>query len=311
MLYPGHVERSGNVQISCLESRYQCMPPGSHLSCRHSSDSLSQRPYLMHIVLALVHNHQRKLLGSPTSSAIKEGKQYSAALASYNLRLSHPVSQMDADALLATSTLINAYAFATGTTTDPLQCWPIALSSSDLQWLSVQKGPGLIMAATAQWLNQSVFLSAFPDFSTPESARPSDVSTDTPSHLLPALYSLCGAAPGSSAKGNVYIRYLDIVAALLPLQPVMANMGQYLPFIASFEPDFLALLRERDPRALLILAWWYALICPFEQWWLAVRSRTECTAICMLLERLSLASFESLLEFPARRCGYNVRRGVR
>lgn len=260
----------------------------------------------MHAVLALGQCHQRYLLQQTSSPDPQETQRYSAALVSYNGRLSEPVTSGDADALLATATLVNAYAFATLPTTDPWQSWPLVDTSSDLQWLSVQPGPGLIIANTMQWIKDSVLLSAIADFSPQSDAIAANSNATDPATLLSILEGVYEPDLGGSVERNVYSPYVDQIAALLPLNACTANMGQYLPFIASLQPDFMGLLRGKDPRALLILAWWYALVCPLEQWWLAGRVRTECAAICIYLMQNCTPAIARLIEFPASRCGYDV-----
>ena len=256
----------------------------------------------MHTVVALSSVHRRKLVNSTSSPGDSEARQYSLALACYNSRLSSPMNQEDSDALLATATLINAYAFASTSSADAERCWPLTSSPNSLQWLAVQQGPSLIMASIAQWLPQSVFLASFADFNL-DPSTPLPSNPDAPVHLMPRFYALCADDP-------IYKPYLDMLAPLLPLNPTTANMAQYLPFISSLQPPFCALLQRRDSRALLVLAWWYALICPLDQWWLKQRVRTECMAICMFLERdwgRDSRELGGLLDFPARRCEYRLR----
>jgi hypothetical protein len=258
----------------------------------------------MNAVLALGQRHSRSLLLT-TDVPRAETQRYSLALMSYNNRLAKAVTAEDSDALLATATLINAYAFAAVNTNDPWRSWPLSDVSSPLQWLSVQQGPGLVIAAIAPFIEASELLAAIGDFSpqavddTPNTASAvQDLST-----LLSILHGIPALGTAQAAESSIYRRYVDHLAALLPLQATTSNMGQFLPFIASLRAEFLDLLRGKDTAALLILAWWYALVCPLEQWWLSARVRTECAAICVFLAERCGSSIDRYIGFPVSRCG--------
>lgn len=269
--------------------------------------NIEQRPYLMHTVLALTRAHHRQLVNSSFDATLQEQDQIALALSQYSARLSFGITAEDADALLATSTLINGFYFASVRTADPSKSWPLVSSPTDLQWIGAQQGPRLIMAGAAQWLSQGVFASAFSDFD-PDISSPRTLSEDEAciDARFRDLCAFCDAGPDSNGNNDQHYRpYLVLLATFLHVVPCTSTMARYLPFISSLEVDFIDRLRVKDTRALLILAWWYALICPLPQWWLAVRARTECVAICMFLE-LTEASpdLQELLDFPARRCGY-------
>lgn len=61
-------------------------------------------------------------------------------------------------------------------------------------------------------------------------------------------------------------------------------MVRFLSFPVLMRPQFKALLKEKDARAMLLLAYWYAKVCE-SQWWIKTRAILECTAICRYLER--------------------------
>ena len=263
----------------------------------------------MHTVLALTRAHHRQLVDLSFSATLHEQDQIALALSQYNARLSSRITAEDADALLATSTLINGFYFASVSTADSSKSWPLVSSPTDLQWIGAQQGPRLIMADAAQWLSQGVFASAFSDFD------PEPLSCETSSGdalgidaRFRDLCAFCDTGPDSNSENDEpYRPYLALIAPCLHIVPSTNTMARYLPFISSLEVEFIDLLRVKDTRALLILAWWYALICPLPQWWLTVRARTECAAICMFLGSKSTSpELRGLLDFPARRCEYKT-----
>lgn len=72
-------------------------------------------------------------------------------------------------------------------------------------------------------------------------------------------------------------------------------------------PDFVNLLAAKEPRALLIMSYWLALMCTsVDEWWVGPRVTLECRAISMYLEACGDRRIIELLDFPARSCGYKV-----
>ena len=69
-------------------------------------------------------------------------------------------------------------------------------------------------------------------------------------------------------------------------------------------PAFNVLVREKDPVALLILAYWFAKISDIDFWWLGTRARSECYAICSYLDGWPNERFQPLLHYPMKACGY-------
>ena len=89
--------------------------------------------------------------------------------------------------------------------------------------------------------------------------------------------------------------------------------------MGRIRPEFYALLRTRDPRALVILAYWFALMCGggggggggVRQWWIVGRVKSECVAICSYLKHNHCCATDdprirALLHFPARLCGVDL-----
>lgn len=260
----------------------------------------------MHAVLGMTLIHRRCVNERLTEATLAERDQLSLTLIHYDARLKSPLTAEDSDAMLATSTLINAFAFASIPTDDPMASWPMVSTPADLQWLAVQQGPELIMAASAQWMMQSVFASAFADFDIGQESIPSIEPPASPTELFHTLESFCKVTHNSKIDVNPYSTYLQILAPMLPIPATTTNMAKFLPFVSAIRPPFLDLLGARDARALAILAWWYALICPLRQWWLVRRAHVECTAICTFLQQKFGHELDVVLDFPARRCGYQL-----
>jgi len=74
----------------------------------------------------------------------------------------------------------------------------------------------------------------------------------------------------------------------------------FLTFIGTISPEYMRLLEEKDPRALLLMAYSYAEVSQFGIWWLSRRAILEGEAICIYLKRLDHGydEIEQLLQLP-------------
>lgn len=74
--------------------------------------------------------------------------------------------------------------------------------------------------------------------------------------------------------------------------------------MSHMDDEFKTLLRGRDPRALLLVAYFYAKVWR-STWWMERRAVLECEAICLYLERNHADNklLQEMLMVPKRRCG--------
>lgn len=122
--------------------------------------------------------------------------------------------------------------------------------------------------------------------------------------LDPDLADLCGVTGESTVESNVYLWPLRMLMGLLPLERATASFQTYNTWMGRLENPFYDALLRKEVPALVLLAWWLGLMCSVEEWWVEVRVRSECTAICMFLEDTCDPLVLRLLEFPASCCGY-------
>lgn len=183
--------------------------------------------------------------------------------------------------------------------------WVFSNDPADLNWLLLQGGLRFLFQRTGQWLSSSLWLATFMevhdydiDF---EDDRPGRVDLD------PDLADLCGIDESSTTKNNPYLWPLRMLTGLLSLKPEHRSHQAYSMWMGRLEPGYLDCLVRREPPALVLLAWWLALMASLDDWWVRTRVRSECTAICMFLEGSEDLLVRRLLEFPAERCGYLLR----
>jgi hypothetical protein len=125
--------------------------------------------------------------------------------------------------------------------------------------------------------------------------------------LDPTLATLCDIDDTTTEETNPFHWPLRMLSPLLRIPRDQLEESRITNFMGRLPPDYLNLLASKEPRALLLLAYWLALMCSsVHEWWVYARVRSECLAICMYLERCGderIVDF-NLLEFPAAACGY-------
>lgn len=137
------------------------------------------------------------------------------------------------------------------------------------------------------------------------SAYDGDESVGLPNELL----ALCGLSDTSIQKereNNLYYPVLQLLGPLMMQERSSRSMVKYIRFINNLTKPFFALLQQNDHRALLILGYWFGLMCHVDFWWVIKRAKRDCTAICMYLDTHGSEAVRALLEFPASACQYEL-----
>ncbi|RMZ81153.1 hypothetical protein DV737_g2716, partial [Chaetothyriales sp. CBS 132003] len=105
----------------------------------------------------------------------------------------------------------------------------------------------------------------------------------------------------STARGQPAV----MVANLMGERCERNTLLRFMAFLGCVTAEFKQLLREKDARALAVLAIWYAKLCEYEQWWVQQwwvqqRARLEGQATCIYLETHHGhdAALTWLIEYP-------------
>lgn len=258
--------------------------------------------YLMHMVQSLTAVHDRYLNPQSTvnQNAI-ETYHLGKALVLFNEKLSGGIKPGEGDAVWATAALLGLVSFAMIDATKPEEAWPLAPPShTDLEWLAMSDGKKAIWDIANPLRRQSVFHKLSGDFERDYFAalkpKPSD------GILLADFAHLCNLDDPSD--NNPYYEAVHNLIPLLDLECNSSTMMRFISFIGHMNPRFKLLLERKDPRAMLLLAYWYSKVCK-SQWWVSRRASLECQAICIYLERHhdDIPNVHELLRFPKIRCG--------
>jgi Fungal specific transcription factor domain len=289
-------------------------------------------PYLMHAVLGFSAMHLTHLY--PASShptehsrhAVASSYHWSQAINLYQRALSDSshLTGPNMDQLLSTCLLLDTMSFyQTTETADPVGS-SFIFSSDPVRastWLGVQSGLKSLIGALHHHISSSiwypVFTAADDEAGTFFDERPGRAGLPCP------LADLCEIKDDDNVDSNPYHTPLRLLAPLLRLRGQRercaklrtateqeeewgAEFTKLITFPGRIRPEFLALLRAKDHRALLILGYWFGLASGLKQWWIRGRAKSEGIAVCIYLEREGDKKIKGLLPWVGRQCGYEV-----
>ena len=258
----------------------------------------------MHAVMALVVKHDRAMHSSsyeaPTTFETYHGYQAAKLL---NQKISYPLLPDERDAVGAVGGLLGAWTMASIEAPIPEAAWPLKPSSlDDLQWLKIGEGKKQLWRIADPLRPESCFRTFFEEYLN--ESHTTDQTELAVDKLPPQLLELCDLKVISNANNNPYYRAVQILAGLRGTECNQFNCLKFLSFVTDMHQDYIDLLENKDARALLLMAIWYAKVCCY-QWWIANRATMECRAICIYLERYhaKVSAIQDLLLFPKMRCG--------
>ena len=262
----------------------------------------------MYACLAMASVHMR-FLRKCTQPTQRELLYCQRTTTTFNKAIAGPIASPDKDAVFGTAILLNSLAFADISTTSPQDSWPMVSSEDSLRWISIQKGVYLLAPSTQPWRPESIYAEIVRDHDN-EVEENSDQRPGTDGLPL-RLCDLYDIDASSTVENNPYHSAVRYLAPLLRLDGCLTDKSKYIRFIEDLRPEFVALLRKREHRAVLLLSFFYALILPLGQWDWNPRAKAECQAICMFLERESKdPRIRSLLGFSAKACGYELEKPI-
>lgn len=220
----------------------------------------------MHAMLSLTLMHDRYLSGAPNANlSTTEAFHWYQATALVSSKLSGPIPLAERDAVYATGVCLGVIAFFYIEAQTPEEAWPLKPPSPlDLNWLSLSEGKKALYQATRPSNDDKSLYQTLLPF---ESTKPKP-SAPVPGleALPPELIRLCGldaAAAASTADDddNPYRAVASGLAMSLHSDCKLTTILNFLMFISFIPPAYKALLKRKDPAALLLLAYWYAKMC--------------------------------------------------
>ncbi|TVY37331.1 hypothetical protein LSUB1_G004747 [Lachnellula subtilissima] len=256
-------------------------------------------PYLMHILLTLTSIHDRYLAPTPSfKPTIKECHHWSQGASLLNKKLSTPWPPEDRDSLWTAAALLGAVTFCCVEAATPEEAWPLKDSDhSDLEWLRMSDGKQAIWKIADPTRPESAFHDLAVELRNDNShAHNFDFSLEQVPLQFISLYNLNSE---STAENNTYYESIRYLMSLLQMECNHTTIVKYLSFLSHMGQGFKALVKQKDPRALLLVAYWFGRVS-HGTWWIAARALIEGQAICLYLERYypHETTMQELLQFP-------------
>ena len=258
----------------------------------------------MHIVMAVSCAHLKRLhcnesqLRLRLRFSIAEAAHWQTGLQQYRQALT--TQNRDFDATVATTFLTIILAFSLD---DDIPQDAYTVDDEDnlrhaINPIAATGGFRAIRDIFGSFMNGSVWKTVLQQ-SDDDAGTFSDATREGISGLPIALAELCELDATSTNDNNEYHYILRLLTPLLCLDPHPENFTKLISFSGRTCPFYRPLLLRKDPRGLLLIAYWFATLRQVDQWWLTVRARTECVALVTYLAQLQDPKIDALLAYPA------------
>ncbi|KAI4634001.1 uncharacterized protein J4E87_001170 [Alternaria ethzedia] len=259
----------------------------------------------MHMILGLTLMHDSALAHTSTRSLSLQNaslRHWSHATTQYQRLLSGPIPPSQRDAIWATGVHLGAASFWYLESDDPHAVWPLKPSEpGDLAWMKIGEGKRHLWRIADPTREDSVFNRILKKKTGPCPTPPEwMVSNDT--SLVPEKVRLVfGVTEESNRDNNVYHFPVLILSRIQHLRLSHGNVLDFLYFTAFLTPEFLALLEQKDPKAVFLLGWWFSMCRDGTLWWVTRRARVEGEAVRIWLGRTDKRLLDLLEELSKRR----------
>ena len=239
----------------------------------------------MHVLLALTLMHDRHLSSNlDVEPSAMEAYHLTEASAIFQQQLSTRPRLDQQAALWTTSAMLGIIVFGQIEATAIDDVWPLKSNSvSDVDWMKIGRGKAEVFRLTEELRDDPTFKLLV--FVQEAESIPSFPENFGFNFLPDDFVRLFGLDHPKLAQNNPYRPAIELLAK------IMRPQCQLIEVILSFwsfthvSPELKALLEDRDPLALLLLAYWYMRATSIKVWWLQRRTILEGQAICIYLER--------------------------
>lgn len=274
-----------------------------HIFQKEWSEIARENSMLMHVVLAVTRMHDRYLSGfAETPQSVTEAYHHYQGTKLFQRALSRPIRRYEQDALWASAALLSIISFASVDGRTYEEAWPSKEPSVwDLNWLRLAAGKAELWKLADPMRDDSFLQQAW--MTQQLEPQRSNSKPDSPS--FPALFKLYGLDKELASEDNPYDEAASTLMPLLEIECTHSTIAKFRSFTGHIGPECQRLLSQKDPQALLLLAYRYAKMCQYDRWWSLPRVVLECQAICVYLDRYysHKTTIQALLDFPRAMCG--------
>ncbi|KAL2815219.1 hypothetical protein BDW59DRAFT_16797 [Aspergillus cavernicola] len=264
-------------------------------------------PYLMYTILGCGILHMNRICPGSESRELAEAYFWQQALGLYSRALQCNVDDKNVNGLISACMLMGITSIIPPKF-EIQDSWVFSGRHSDLNWLAIQGGLNAILKVAAKYVPGSIWGTPFGQNNKFETKLFQYEIKQGREGLHPALADLCGIDEFTSAETSPYYFPLKVLSPYLELEANAQNAAHCTTWMGRLDAQFVNLCRQRDPRALVLLAYWMGLMCTLSKWqpWVEGRVRQECIAVCIYLESMEDPVILPFLEFPACAAGYTL-----
>jgi hypothetical protein len=270
----------------------------------HSLQLSVGAPYLLHAIIAFSARHLNFLRPDEKDYDIVASLHYGQSLVAYTSQLRDSLDAKNSEAMVGCCHLHTILAF------ENIRSGIYVGQGDGLTWVRAMRGAPVLWNTTnlQSLVSDSIW--------NPVCVDAHSRSPDRCNHALmeetdswatttcKALHQLCEVPSNSIQQRNPYEQPLSRLCDLMRCSMGHEDIGSFVAFICSLPLTFVQLLERNEPRALLIVCYWCALISQIDQWWIGGPSKAECFRLCTYLESISDQKIRDLLHFPREKCGH-------
>ena len=245
--------------------------------------------YLIHVVMTLSMMHDRYKNSSNSYGSTPSEKEifhWYHGTGIFNKKLSEPLKDEDRDPLWGAAAILGAITIGSIDASTAEEAWPLKPPSpEDLDWLRMSDGKKEVWKLVDPLRKESVWSGALA-YEHHKDPVPYDHPVPELNMLYPFLTKIYEYDPLDGENPNdPYHTAASILVRLLELDCNHATIMYFLSFLGHMDTRYRDLLHQKDPRALLLLSWWYGKMCQYNVWWISRRMTLEGQAICLYLEK--------------------------
>jgi len=266
-------------------------------------------PYLLHAILVTSASHMSYLNPEQKKYEVAATIHYQHALTSYSTQLQTGVDAVNVDSVIGCGYLQTMLAFENISRMSAEQMG----GEGGVAWLRAMQGIRVLQDTDEirPHLEKSIWLAVFLESGGWEENKSyhADGKDDSwASRTSKALHTLCDLPFDSLGHENPYQQPLRDLCALMRSEIDHDTIGKFMVFIGKLPHKFVHLFEKSDSQAMLLMAYWCALICGADQWWIVRSASVECRRLCATLDSVAGPQIRDLLRFPANQCGYALRK---
>ncbi|KAF5857146.1 hypothetical protein ETB97_006226 [Aspergillus alliaceus] len=238
----------------------------------HTIQLALTEPCLLYSILAVASTHRAQLLPPDSKQSIIATRFRHKAARIYRHQLQLPISRENMDMLISSCILIGMFSFS-AEASNPLDSWVFSDDPIAMNWLSVQCGLRCMIGLIDPWLDESIWNEAFQASSNYEFYDDHRMGRED---LDPDLADLCDISDITTEETNPFHWPLRMLCPLLRMPRHKCGATRITNFMGRLHSDFVNLLTAKEPRALLILSYWLALMyTSVHDWWVDPRLSQE------------------------------------